>query len=124
MLGRERGYYTAQEVNLAAFDPGRGGADSITKVASAIASSNGQARPDAPERRPCMLSTLKRKPHFCARDALDRSISPVDQHISTGYEACGVARKEQRVCAISLGWPRRPNRCLGPRALRASAIEP
>jgi hypothetical protein len=96
VLGRERGYYTAQEVNLAAFDPGRGGADSITKVASAIASSNGQARPDAPERRPCMLSTSKRKPHFCARDALDRSISPVDQHISTGYEACGAARKEQR----------------------------
>src|SRR5262245_46851615 len=34
VLGRERGYYTAQGVNLAAFDPGRGGADSITKVAS------------------------------------------------------------------------------------------
>ena len=34
VLGRERGYYTAQSVNLAAFDPGRGGADSITKVAS------------------------------------------------------------------------------------------
>ena len=34
VLGRERGYYTAQKVNLAAFDPGRGGADSITKVAS------------------------------------------------------------------------------------------
>ena len=34
MLGRERGYYAAQGVNLAAFDPGRGGADSITKVAS------------------------------------------------------------------------------------------
>jgi NitT/TauT family transport system substrate-binding protein len=33
VLGRERGYYTAQGVNLAAFDPGRGGADSITKVA-------------------------------------------------------------------------------------------
>ena len=34
VLGRERGYYAAQGVNLAAFDPGRGGADSITKVAS------------------------------------------------------------------------------------------
>jgi len=34
VLGRERGYYRAQNVNLAAFDPGRGGADSITKVAS------------------------------------------------------------------------------------------
>ena len=34
VLGRERGYYAAQKVNLAAFDPGRGGADSITKVAS------------------------------------------------------------------------------------------
>jgi NitT/TauT family transport system substrate-binding protein len=34
VLGRERGYYTAQKVNFAAFDPGRGGADSITKVAS------------------------------------------------------------------------------------------
>src|SRR3989442_12865660 len=34
VLGRERGYYTAQKVNLTAFDPGRGGADSITKVAS------------------------------------------------------------------------------------------
>lgn len=34
VLGRERGYYTAQGVNLTAFDPGRGGADSITKVAS------------------------------------------------------------------------------------------
>jgi hypothetical protein len=56
---RERGYYTAQKVNLAAFDPGRGGADSITKVASAIAPSNGQARPDAPERRPCMLAPRK-----------------------------------------------------------------
>ena len=30
VLGRERGYYAAQKVNLAAFDPGRGGADSIT----------------------------------------------------------------------------------------------
>jgi len=29
VLGRERGYYAAQKVNLAAFDPGRGGADSI-----------------------------------------------------------------------------------------------
>ncbi len=34
VLGREKGYYAAQGVNLAAFDPGRGGADSITKVAS------------------------------------------------------------------------------------------
>jgi NitT/TauT family transport system substrate-binding protein len=34
VLGRERGYYTAQKVNLTVFDPGRGGADSITKVAS------------------------------------------------------------------------------------------
>jgi NitT/TauT family transport system substrate-binding protein len=34
VLGRERGYYAAQKVNLTAFDPGRGGADSITKVAS------------------------------------------------------------------------------------------
>lgn len=34
VLGRERGYYAAQGVNLAAFDPGRGGADAITKVAS------------------------------------------------------------------------------------------
>jgi len=34
VLGRERGYYSAQKVNLASFDPGRGGADSITKVAS------------------------------------------------------------------------------------------
>src|SRR5215208_6935316 len=34
VLGRERGYYTAQKVNLTSFDPGRGGADSITKVAS------------------------------------------------------------------------------------------
>src|SRR4029079_11140090 len=34
VLGRERGYYPAQKVNLAAFDPGRGGVDSITKVAS------------------------------------------------------------------------------------------
>jgi len=33
VLGREHGYYTAQGVNLAAFDPGSGGADSITKVA-------------------------------------------------------------------------------------------
>jgi NitT/TauT family transport system substrate-binding protein len=32
VLGRERGYYAAQKVNLTAFDPG--GADSITKVAS------------------------------------------------------------------------------------------
>ena len=34
VLGRERGYYAAQKVNLVAFDPGRGGADSIIKVAS------------------------------------------------------------------------------------------
>jgi NitT/TauT family transport system substrate-binding protein len=34
VLGRERGYYTAQGINFASFDPGRGGADSITKVAS------------------------------------------------------------------------------------------
>jgi len=34
VLGRERGYYAAHKVNLTAFDPGRGGADSITKVAS------------------------------------------------------------------------------------------
>jgi NitT/TauT family transport system substrate-binding protein len=34
VLGRERGYYAAQKVNLTAFDPGRGGADAITKVAS------------------------------------------------------------------------------------------
>src|SRR3954469_3778820 len=34
VLGRERGYYAAQGVNLTAFDPGRGGADSITKVAT------------------------------------------------------------------------------------------
>jgi NitT/TauT family transport system substrate-binding protein len=34
VLGREKGYYAAQGVNLSAFDPGRGGADSITKVAS------------------------------------------------------------------------------------------
>ena len=34
VLGRERDYYTAQGVRLTAFDPGRGGADSITKVAS------------------------------------------------------------------------------------------
>ena len=34
VLGRERGYYTAQGINFTAFDSGRGGADSITKVAS------------------------------------------------------------------------------------------
>jgi NitT/TauT family transport system substrate-binding protein len=34
VLGRERGYYKAQGINFAAFDSGRGGADSITKVAS------------------------------------------------------------------------------------------
>jgi len=34
VLGREKGYYAAQRINLTSFDPGRGGADSITKVAS------------------------------------------------------------------------------------------
>src|SRR5690349_5331900 len=34
VLGREKGYYAAQHINLTAFDPGRGGADSISKVAS------------------------------------------------------------------------------------------
>jgi NitT/TauT family transport system substrate-binding protein len=34
VLGRERGYYTAQGINFSAFDPGRGGADSISKVAT------------------------------------------------------------------------------------------
>ena len=34
VLGREKGYYAAQKINLTAFDPGRGGADSVTKVAS------------------------------------------------------------------------------------------
>ena len=34
VLGREKGYYTAQKVDFSAFDPGRGGANSITKVAS------------------------------------------------------------------------------------------
>ena len=34
VLGRERGYYAANGINLTAFDPGRGGADAITKVAS------------------------------------------------------------------------------------------
>ncbi len=34
VLGREKGYYAAQKVGFSAFDPGRGGADSITKVAS------------------------------------------------------------------------------------------
>src|SRR4051812_32772950 len=34
VLGREKGYYAAQHINLTSFDPGRGGADSITKVAS------------------------------------------------------------------------------------------
>jgi NitT/TauT family transport system substrate-binding protein len=34
VLGRDKGYYAAQQINFAAFDPGRGGADSITKVAS------------------------------------------------------------------------------------------
>ena len=34
VLGRERDFYTAQGVRFATFDPGRGGADSITKVAS------------------------------------------------------------------------------------------
>jgi len=36
VLGRERGYYAAQGVNFATFEPGRGGADSITKVASGV----------------------------------------------------------------------------------------
>jgi NitT/TauT family transport system substrate-binding protein len=36
VLGRERGYYAAQGVNFKAFEPGRGGADSITKVASGV----------------------------------------------------------------------------------------
>src|SRR5262249_42696935 len=34
VLGREKGYYAAQHINFTAFDPGRGGADSISKVAS------------------------------------------------------------------------------------------
>jgi NitT/TauT family transport system substrate-binding protein len=34
VLGREKGYYAAQNINFTAFDPGRGGADSISKVAS------------------------------------------------------------------------------------------
>jgi NitT/TauT family transport system substrate-binding protein len=34
VLGCERGFYSAQKINFAAFDPGRGGADAITKVAS------------------------------------------------------------------------------------------
>jgi hypothetical protein len=34
VLGREREYYTAQGINLTAFDPGHGSADPITKVAS------------------------------------------------------------------------------------------
>jgi NitT/TauT family transport system substrate-binding protein len=34
VLGREKGYYTTQGINFTSFDPGRGGADSITKVAS------------------------------------------------------------------------------------------
>lgn len=34
VLGREKGFYAAQRLNLTAFDPGRGGADSISKVAS------------------------------------------------------------------------------------------
>jgi NitT/TauT family transport system substrate-binding protein len=36
VLGRERGYYTAQGIRFASFEPGRGGADSITKVASGV----------------------------------------------------------------------------------------
>jgi NitT/TauT family transport system substrate-binding protein len=36
VLGRERGYYASQGVNFKAFEPGRGGADSITKVASGV----------------------------------------------------------------------------------------
>jgi NitT/TauT family transport system substrate-binding protein len=34
VLGREKGFYKAAGVDFAAFDPGRGGADAITKVAS------------------------------------------------------------------------------------------
>src|SRR6187455_2183830 len=34
VLGRERGYYAAQGITLSSFDAGRGGADSITKVAN------------------------------------------------------------------------------------------
>ncbi len=34
VLGRERGYYAAQGIDFTAFDSGRGGADSIIKVAS------------------------------------------------------------------------------------------
>lgn len=34
VLGRDKGFYAAQGINFSAFDPGRGGADSITKVAS------------------------------------------------------------------------------------------
>jgi NitT/TauT family transport system substrate-binding protein len=34
VLGRERGYYSAEKISFTAFDPGRGGADAITKVAS------------------------------------------------------------------------------------------
>ena len=34
VLGRERGHYAAQGINFSAFDPGRGGADSISKVAT------------------------------------------------------------------------------------------
>ncbi len=34
VLGRERGYYATQGINFSAFDPGRGGADSISKVAT------------------------------------------------------------------------------------------
>jgi NitT/TauT family transport system substrate-binding protein len=36
VLGRERGYYAAQGVNFKTFEPGRGGADSITKIASGV----------------------------------------------------------------------------------------
>jgi NitT/TauT family transport system substrate-binding protein len=36
VLGRERGYYAAQGVKFTTFEPGRGGADSITKVASGV----------------------------------------------------------------------------------------
>jgi len=34
VLGREQGYYAAEGISFSAFDPGRGGADAITKVAS------------------------------------------------------------------------------------------
>jgi len=36
VFGRERGFYTEQGIRFASFEPGRGGADSITKVASGV----------------------------------------------------------------------------------------